>query len=127
MSTAHGAAASRSSARGWRSTRACARRFAGFEHHTSELDPVAGFQRRERVFGFRLRAQVNCSAGLVAKLEVTRKEIRVQVGEDDVTDLEIVRPGFLEILLHSRCGSTTAAVPVTLSPTRYDACARQLR
>ena len=76
------------------------RRLAGLQDHAAELDRVAGFQRRECVFGLCLRAEVDRRAGLVAKLEVPRQKIRVQVGEDDTTDLEAVRLCFLEILPH---------------------------
>ena len=58
--------------------------------HTSELDAVAVVQGRERILGLGGRAQVDRRAGTIAQLEMTRDEVGVQVGQQDVFDREAV-------------------------------------
>ena len=54
----------------------------------AELQTGAVGHRRECILRLRAGAQVNGGAGAIAKLEVSRHEIGVEVGQKDVTDLQ---------------------------------------
>jgi hypothetical protein len=60
---------------------------------------------------------------LVPKLQMARKEVRVEVGQEDVLDRELQLGSVLNVPVNVG-GSTTAAMPVSASPMRYEAWAR---
>lgn len=74
-------------------------RLERLEPDTSHLDGVPVAERREGVLGGRRSAQVDRRAGAVAKLEVSRDEVRVQVRQDDVCDPQLVLCGERQVLV----------------------------
>src|SRR5262249_27763854 len=74
----------------------------GLEHlepDAAELEDLAVAHRLERVVGLRAGAEMDRRAGALAELEVARDEVRVEVGEEHMADLEPEPIGVLEVLL----------------------------
>jgi hypothetical protein len=67
--------------------------FEGFEADTAEFDDGAVRERSEAVFGLGFGTEIDCGADTVAEFEVAGNEIGVEMGEEDVFDLEVVFRG----------------------------------
>ena len=102
-------------------------RFERLESHAAEIDRVAVLQAEERVLGLGARAEADGRPDPIAELEVAGEEVGVQVREHHVRDAEVVLRGSREVLLDVALGIDDDRLPGRSSPTRYEACARQLR
>jgi hypothetical protein len=74
-------------------------RFERLEPDASELDAIAGLQRRECVLGLRGGAQVDRRAGPVAQFQVSGEEVGVEVRKEYVRDAQVVLVGQGQILI----------------------------
>ena len=68
-------------------------------HIRPELDLGPVGHRLERVFRLGSGSEMDGRAGSLRELEVTRNEVGVEVGQEDVTYLERLALGVLEILV----------------------------
>ena len=93
-------------------------RLEDLEPDLSERHRLAVGERREVVLGLGTGAEIDPGALAVAQLEVPGDEIRVKVGQEDMRDPapEPVRASMYSST--SRCGSITAASPLSSSATR---------
>ena len=66
------------------------RRLQHLQSHVAEFQHIAISKRRELVLRLRRCAQADRRADAIAQLQMPRDEIRVQVREKHVLDLEIV-------------------------------------
>ena len=76
-----------------------ARRLERLQPHASELDGIAVVEGNKWVLGLCRSTQVDLRADAIAKLEVTGDEIRMEVREEDVLDLEAMLGGKRQVLI----------------------------
>ena len=73
--------------------------FQNFQADFAEFNSLSIFQRREGVFRFCSSAEINFGADAIAEFEMAGDEVGVEMGEEDVLDLEFVFGGEGEVLI----------------------------
>ena len=70
--------------------RSVAGSFEGFQANAAKLDDAAVIERSEAVFGLGFGAEINCGADTIAEFQMAGDKVGVEMGEEDVLDLQVV-------------------------------------
>jgi hypothetical protein len=73
--------------------------FQGFDSNAAELDDGVIGERCDVVFGLGFRAEVDGGADAITELEMAGDEIGMEMGEEDMLDLEVLIGCEIEIVV----------------------------
>ncbi len=78
--------------------------FEDLQAQSREVERIAVLHRHERVFGLGAGAEMDGRAATVAQFQMAGDEVGVEMGEEDVADLEAERFGVGQVLLDVALG-----------------------